>query len=125
VAQRQHRVLVSIGTTICLVFAATAPALLEAQRAAPPAYALSSSVVFYLERFLATFLITYVVLAIAIRSVLRGELPSAISREGLTWPDEMSAAARAALETLQTQFEILEHDLNELADHVALSRRLP
>jgi hypothetical protein len=60
-----------------------------------------------------------------IRSVLRGELPSAISREGLIWPDEMSAATRAALETQQTQFEILEHDLNELADHVALSRRLP
>jgi BMFP domain-containing protein YqiC len=68
---------------------------------------------------------TYVVLAIVIRSVIRGELPSAISREGLTWTDEMSATTRAALETLQTQFEILEHDLNELADHVALSRRLP
>jgi hypothetical protein len=79
VAQRQHRVLVSIG----------------------------------------------VVLAIVVRSVVRGEPPSAISREGLIWPDEMSVATRAALETLQTQFELLEHDLNELADHVALSRRLP
>ena len=54
-----------------------------------------------------------------------GELPSAISREGLTWPDDMSAATRAALEKLQTQLETLEHDVNELADHVALSRRLP
>ena len=109
---------------MCLAFSTAAPALLESQPP-PPAYALSSSVVFYLERSLATFLLSYVLLAIVIRSVIGGELPSAISREGLTWPDDMSAATRAALETLQTQFETLEHDVDELADHVALSRRLP
>jgi hypothetical protein len=124
VSQRHRRALVSIGSTICLVFAALAPALLDGQRE-PPAYALSSSVVFYLERSLATFLISYIVLSIVVRSVILSELPSAISKEGLTWPDEMSAATKAALETLQTQFEILEHDLDELAEHVALGDRLP
>jgi hypothetical protein len=124
VSLHHQRVVVSAGTTICLVFAAVAPALLDHRRE-PPAYALSSSVVFYLERSLATFFLSYVLLAIVIRSVIGGELPSAISKEGLTWPDGMWAAARAALETLQTQFETLEHDVDELAGHVALSRRLP
>jgi hypothetical protein len=118
-SQRHHRVLVSVGTTICLVFAAVAPALLEPQRE-PPGYALSSSVVFYLERSLATFLISYVVLAIVVRSVIGGELPSAISKEGLTWSDDVSAATREALETLQTQFEILERDVRQLAKQMVV-----
>ena len=101
VSERGQRVLVAVGTTVCGVFAAVAPAL-EARREAP-SYALSNSVVFYLERSLATLLILYVVLAIVIRSVIRGELPSVISKEGLTWPDDVSAT-REALETLRTGF---------------------
>lgn len=57
VSQRHHRVVVSVGTTVCLVFATVAPALLEPQRE-PPGYALSNSVVFFLEQCLATFLIS-------------------------------------------------------------------
>lgn len=113
-----------MGTTICLVFAAVAPALLDYRRQAP-AYALSSSVVLYLERSISTFLVSYFFLAVLVRSVIGGELPSAISKQGLIWPDEVSAATKEAVETLHGQFEILEHDLNELADHVALGRRLP
>lgn len=124
VPQQRQRVLVSIGTTICLVFAALAPALLERGRE-PPAYALSSSVVFYLERLLATFLISYVVLVIVARSAIRGELPATISKNGLRWPDDVSAATKEAVESLQRQFEMLEHDLDELAEHVVLGRRLP
>jgi hypothetical protein len=91
----------------------------------PPAYALSSSVVFYLERALATFLLSYVLLAVVVRSVIRGELPSAISREGLTWPDEVSGATKEALEALKTEFEILEHDVHEIAERAVLRTRLP
>jgi hypothetical protein len=124
VSRRRQRVLISLGTTVCLAFAAAAPILIGPQRE-PPAYALSSSVVFYLERFLATFLLSYVLLAIVVRSAIRGELPSAISKEGFAWPDEVSAATQEAFETLHAQFEILEHDVEELADHVALESRLP
>ena len=119
VSRRRQRALVSIGTAACLVFAAVAPALLAPQRE-PPGYALSNSVVFYLEQCLATFLISYVVLAIVVRSVIGGELPSAISKEGLTWSDDVSAATREALETLQTQFEILERDVRQLAKQMVV-----
>jgi hypothetical protein len=122
VSRSRQRVVVSVGTTICLAFAAFAPALLDYRREAP-AYALSSSVVLYLERSISTFLISYFFLAVLVRSVLGGELPSAISKEGLAWPDEVSAATKEAVEALHGQFEILEHDLNELAEHVALGRR--
>jgi hypothetical protein len=99
-----------------------APAL-EARREAP-AYALSNSVVFYLERSLATLLILYVVLAIVIRSVIRGELPSVISKEGLTWPDDITAT-KEALETLQAQVETLQHDVNEIAERAILRTSFP
>jgi hypothetical protein len=94
VSERGQRVLVSVGTTVCGVFAVVAPGLESGREA--PSYALSNSVVFYLERSLATLLILYVVLAIVIRSVIRGELPSVISKEGLTWPDDVSRLDRRA-----------------------------
>jgi uncharacterized protein YlxW (UPF0749 family) len=122
VSKRSQRVLVSVGATICGVFAAGAPGL-ESQREAP-SYALSNSVVFYLERSLATLLILYVVLAIVIRSVIRGELPSVISKEGLAWPDDVSAT-REALETLQAQVETLQHDVNEIAERAVLRTSFP
>jgi hypothetical protein len=124
VSRHHQRAVVSVGTTICLVLAAVTPALLDYRREAP-AYALSSSVVLYLERSSATFLLSYFFLAVLVRSVIGGELPSVISKEGLVWPDEVSAATKEAVETLHGQFEILEHDLNELAEHVALGSRLP
>jgi hypothetical protein len=84
VSRRHQRALVSIGTTICVVFAAAAP-LVPGSHREPPGYALESSVVLYLERLLAAFLISYVVFVIIVRSLIRGELPSTMSREGLTW----------------------------------------
>ena len=124
VSRQRQRALVSIGTAACLVFATVAPVVLGPARE-PPAYALSSSVVFYLERALATFLLSYVLLAVVVRSAIRGELPSAISREGLTWPDEVSSATKEALEALKTEFEILEHDVHEIAERAVLRTRLP
>ena len=108
--------------TLCGAFAAVAPAL--EPRPEAPSYALSNTVVFYLERSLATLLILYVGLAIVIRSVIRGELPSVISREGLTWPDDVSAT-KEALETLQAQVETLQHDVNEIAERAVLRTRFP
>ena len=121
---RRQRAAVSIGTAACLFVATVAPVLLEPSRE-PPAYAFSSSVVFYFERSLATFLLAYILLAVVIRSLIGGELPSRISKDGLTWPDEISDATKEALESLRRQFEILEHDVDELAERAVLDSRLP
>jgi hypothetical protein len=122
VSKRGQRAFVSIGATICAVVAAVAPAF-ESRRETP-SYALSNSLVLYLERSLATLLILYVVLAIVIRSVIRGELPSVISKEGLTWPDDVSPT-KEALETLQAQVETLQHDVNEIAERAVLRTSSP
>ena len=88
-----RRTIVSIGTAACLLFAAVTSALVGSYREAP-AYALSTSVVFYLERFLATLAGSCVVLAVVVRGLISGELPTEIPREGMTWP-ESAAAARS------------------------------
>ena len=122
---RHHqRAVVSIGTAACLVFATVAPVLFEPP-SEPPAYAFSSTVIFYLERSFVAFFLSYVLLAVVVRGVIGGELPSAISKEGLTWSDEVSGATKEALESLRRQFEILEHDVEELAERAVLDRRLP
>jgi len=91
-----------------------------------PAYALSSGVVFYLERFFATFILSYALLAIMVRSLMHGELPAAITKEGLTWPDEaVSGAMKRAIARLQAQLDELEQDMKEIAEHVVLEDHLP
>jgi len=124
VSRHFKRVVVSVGTGACLLFATVASAL-AGSHGEVPAYALYSSVVFYLERCLAVFLLTYVPLAVVVRSVIGGELPSAISKEGLTWSEEVSGATKEAIESLRAQFETLEHDVHELAERAALGSRLP
>ena len=119
---RQH-VVVSIGTTACLFFAAVASAIVGSHGEAP-AYALSSSVVFYLERFVATLSGSYLVLAVAVRGLIRGELPSAISKEGVTWPEGAAGGTDDAIAALQAQIDKIEFDLQELSERVVL-RRLP
>jgi hypothetical protein len=120
----RYRALVSLGTTIALLLAAATALILRSHREPPP-FALYSNVVFYLERFFATFLMSYAVLAITVRTLIHGELPSAITKEGLTWPDEASWAAMQAIAKLQTQLSTLEEDVEELAEHVVLENRLP
>jgi hypothetical protein len=124
VSRRHQRALVSIGTTICVVFAAAAP-LVPGSHREPPGYALESSVVLYLERLLAAFLISYVVFVIIIRSLIRGELPSTMSREGLTWSKDPSGATEEAIQILQEQLDVLEHDVNEIIERAALRDDLP
>jgi hypothetical protein len=98
-----------------------ASALVGAHREAP-AYALSSSVVFYLERFLATFAGSYLVLAVLVRGLIGGELPTGISKEGMSWPE--SKATADAIAALQAQMDKIEFDVQELSRRVAV-RRLP
>jgi hypothetical protein len=58
-------------------------------------------------------------------TVIHGELPSAITKEGLTWPDEASHVATQAIAKLQAQLSILEEDVKEIAEHVVLKNPLP
>jgi len=80
VSRDRQRVVVSIGTAACLLFATVASTLVGSPREAP-AYALSSSVVFYLERFRVTLAASYLVLVVVVRGLIYGELPTRISRE--------------------------------------------
>jgi hypothetical protein len=116
-------VIVSIGTAACLLFATIASALVGSHREAP-AYALSSSVVFYLERFLATLAGSYVVLAVVVRGLICGELPTGISREGVTWPESAASGTDDAIAALQAQMDKIEFDVQELSRRVAV-RHLP
>ena len=118
----RHHAVISVGTAACLLFAAVASAIVDTHGEAP-AYALSSSAVFYLERFLAILAGSYLVLAIAVRGLLRGELPSAISKEGVSWPEAASDTDNAVA-ALQEQIDKVEFDLEELSERVVL-RDLP
>jgi hypothetical protein len=120
----RHRAIVSVGTTIALLLAAATALILRSHREPPP-FALYSNVVFYLERFFATFVMLYAVLAVTVRTVIHGELPSAITKEGLTWPDEASHVATQAIAKLQAQLSTLEEDVKEIAEHVVLKNPLP
>lgn len=120
----RQRIIVSTGTALCLLLAAAAPFVLRSHRE-PPSYALYSSVVFSLERFFATFVMLYAVLAVTVRTLIHGELPSAITKEGLTWSDEASGAVERAIARLQAELDVLEQDVEEIAEHVVLEKRLP
>jgi hypothetical protein len=111
--------LVSIGTAACLLFATVASALVGSHREAP-AYALSSSVIFYLERFLATLAGSYLVLAVVVRGLTCGELPTGISREGMTWPESAASGADDAIAALQAQIDRIEFDVEELSERAVL-----
>jgi hypothetical protein len=124
VLRDRQRIVVSAGTALCLLLAVAAPLVLRSPRE-PPAYALYSGIVFYLEQFFAVFVMSYAILAVTARTLIHGELPSAITKEGLTWSDEASGAVKQAIARLQAQLDILEQDVEEIAEHVALEDRLP
>jgi hypothetical protein len=63
----RHRAFVSVGTTIALLLAAATAIVLPSHHEPPP-FALYSNVVFYLERFFATFVMLYAVLAVTVRT---------------------------------------------------------
>lgn len=119
VSRHHQRVVVSLGTAACLLFASLSSALVGSHREAP-VYALSSSVVFYLERFLATLAGSYLVLAVVVRGLIRGELPTAISRDGVIWSEDAARGTDDALAALQAQVDKIEFDVEELSERALL-----
>jgi hypothetical protein len=91
----------------------------------PPSWALRSSVIYLLELVLATVGAFYALLTVAIHTVLRGAIPTAISKEGFTWAQELTKETKEAIAVLHQQVKSFEADLTALRDEVALRREHP
>ena len=61
----------------------------------------------------------------AIHTVLRGAIPTAISKEGFTWAQELTKETNEAITILRKQVRSIEADLTTLADQVASGREKP
>ena len=91
----------------------------------PPSWALRNSVIYLLELVLATVGALYALLTVAIHTILRGAIPTTISKEGFTWAQELTKESKEAIAILQKQVRSFEADLTTLADQVALGREKP
>jgi hypothetical protein len=88
----------------------------------PPSWALRSSVIYVLELVLATVGAFYALLTVAIHTVLRGAIPTTISKEGFTWAQDLTKETDEAITVLRQQVKSLEADLTALRDQVAPGR---
>src|ERR687885_71136 len=84
-----------------------------------PSWALRSSLVYSLELVLATVGALYALLTVAIHTVLRGAIPTAISKEGFTWAREFTKETDETLAMLETAVKSLEANLTTITDQVA------
>jgi outer membrane murein-binding lipoprotein Lpp len=114
VHRRKGSWVVRIGTAACFVFSFIAAGLVSV-----PDIKLGSGFVYYLERFGIFLAGSFVVFTIFVWGVVRGRVPSEISRDGLKW-DELADATDDAVENLQAQLDQLANDLNELANRAVL-----
>jgi hypothetical protein len=74
----------------------------------PPSWALRSSLIYLLELVLATVGAFYALLTVAIHTVLRGAIPTAISKEGFTWRQELTRESEDGIAILRKQVRSLE-----------------
>jgi hypothetical protein len=78
-----------------------------------PAIALGSGAIYYLERFFVLLVGSFIVFTIFFWGVIRGKVPSELSRQGLKWPEEVTSTTNEAIDGLQTQ-------ISRLANHPAI-----
>ena len=90
-----------------------------------PSWALRSSLIYLLELVVATVAALYVLLTLAVHTILRGAVPTTISREGFTWAQEATKVASEELASLQEQLESLKVDLTERPEQIAHGRGNP
>ena len=90
-----------------------------------PGWALRSSLIYLLELVLVTVGTLYVLLTVAIHTVLRGAVPTTISREGFTWAQGVTKTADEKVASLQEQLNSFGMDLTALAEQIAPSRGKP
>ena len=91
----------------------------------PPSWALRSGAIYLLELVLATVGASYALLALAVHTVLRGAIPTTISKEGFGWAQEFTTETDESITVLRQQVKSLEADLTTLADQLALGREKP
>jgi hypothetical protein len=91
----------------------------------PPSWALRSNLVYSLELALATVGVLYALLTVAIHTVLRGAIPTTISKEGFSWARDLTKETDEAIAILQKRVKSFEADLTALRDQVALGRGNP
>lgn len=100
-----------------------------AARASPPrplpAWALSSRVVYGLAIAMAVIGPICLLLALAVQTIVRGRVPTAISREGLTWSEEVTSSGDAAIAQLQLDVARIASDLDALATRVVADKSTP
>jgi hypothetical protein len=90
-----------------------------------PSWALRSSLVYSLELVLATVGALYALLTVAIHTVLRGAIPTTISKEGFTWAHRFTKENEDTIAILGKKVRSLEADLTTLTEQVALGREKP
>jgi hypothetical protein len=81
--------------------------------------------VYSLELVLATVGALYALLTVAIHTVLRGAIPTTISKEGFTWAHQFTKENEDTIAILRRKVRSLEADLTTLTDQVALGREKP
>ena len=91
----------------------------------PPSWALRSSLIYLLELVLATVGASYTLLTMAIPTVLRGAIPTTISKEGFTWARDLATETDEAIAVLHQRVKSFEEDLTALRAQVALGRENP
>jgi hypothetical protein len=85
----------------------------------PPSWALRSSLIYLLELVLATVGALYALLTVAIHTVVRGAIPTTISKEGFTWAQEVTKMTDEAIARADDQLESYEADLTKRAEQIA------
>src|SRR5205823_7736900 len=80
-----------------------------------PAWVLHSPVVYDLALVLTVVVLLCGLLTLAVQTIVRGRIPTAISHQGMTWPDEATAATRDAIARLQAQLDGLTAALHKKA----------
>src|SRR5919199_1110337 len=88
----------------------------------PPSWALRSSLIYLLELVLATVGASYTLLTMAIPTVLRGAIPTTISKEGFTWARDLATETDEAIAVLHQRVKSFEEDLTALRAQVAPGR---
>jgi hypothetical protein len=121
---RLERAVVRLAGIAMFVLAAAVTIRTGAPRHAP-SWALRSSLIYLLELVLTTVGALYALLTLAIHTVVRGAIPTSISKEGFTWEQEVTRATNEAITGVQEQLKSFEADLTELADQIAPRRGSP
>ena len=71
----------------------------------PPSWALQSNLIYLLELVLATVGASYALLTVAVHTVLRGAIPTTISKEGFTWAQEVTKMTDEVIKKLDAAIE--------------------